>query len=69
MTGRFAVRDQALVILGEHTGFRTSELLNLRVGDVWQQGRLVDWVSVAKHTMNGQTEGRSLSVHQDAITP
>jgi integrase len=66
MTGRFALRDQALVILTERTGFRISEVLSLHVGDVWDQGCLVDWVSVPKRAMKGQTAGRTLPLHTDA---
>jgi integrase len=65
MTGRFALRDQALVILVERTGFRISEALSLRVGDVAHAGRVQDWVSVPKRAMKGQREGRTLPLHQD----
>jgi integrase len=40
--GVYAERDQALFLLGVKSGFRISELLSLRVGDVSQHGQLVD---------------------------
>jgi integrase len=66
LTGRFALRDQAMVILDERTGFRISELLSLHVGDVWQQGRMVDWINVPKRVVKRQTQGRTLPLHPQA---
>ena len=40
-TGTFAVRNRGLFMLGVSTGGRISELLSLRVGDVWQNGKPV----------------------------
>ena len=37
--GLIAKHDKALFLLGINSGFRISELLSLRVGDVWQAGR------------------------------
>jgi integrase len=45
--GRYALRDRALFLLGVHTGFRISELLSLRVRDVWAYGRIVDVLTVS----------------------
>jgi integrase len=36
--GRYAARDRCLFILGIETGFRISELLSVRLGDVWRHG-------------------------------
>ena len=38
-TGRHAIRNRALFVLGIKSGFRVSEFLSLRIGDVWQQNR------------------------------
>ena len=47
-------RDKALFILGLKTGLRISELWSLKVGDVYQHGRLADVVYVErKHMKNG----------------
>ena len=40
-TGTFATRNRGLFMLGVSTGGRISELLSLRVGDVYQNGRPV----------------------------
>jgi len=48
--GTCAERDRALFALGIKTGLRISELLSLRVGDVPQHGRFVDYVAVQPGT-------------------
>ena len=40
-TGTFEVRNRSLFMLGVSTGGRISELLSLRIGDVYQNGRAV----------------------------
>ena len=40
-TGTYEVRNRALFMLGVSTGGRISELLSLRVADVYQNGRPV----------------------------
>jgi len=64
--GTYAARDKALFLLGVKSGFRISELLSLRVGDVYQQGRLVDRVTVARRHMKRKTEGRTVLLHPEA---
>jgi integrase len=38
----------------------------LRVGDVWQHGRFLDYVAVQRWYMKGKIQGRSVIVHPDA---
>ena len=64
--GPFALRNQALLVLDVRTGYRISELLSLRVGDVYQRGQVVDWITVPKRHMKGQTAGRTLPLHAEA---
>jgi integrase len=64
--GTYAARDWALFLLGIKTGFRCSELLSLRVGDVWQHGAFVERVAVSRKHMKGKTEGRSVILHAEA---
>jgi integrase len=64
--GTYAARDRALFILGIKSGFRIAELLSLRVGDVWQYGRVVDQLTVRRAHMKQQREGRTVPVHPDA---
>ena len=37
-TGTYEVRNSGLFVLGVSTGGCISELLSLRIGDVWQNG-------------------------------
>jgi integrase len=64
--GVYAARDKALFLLGVKSGFRISELLSLRVGDVSQHGRLVDRVTVPRRAMKGKQESRTVLLHPDA---
>lgn len=64
--GRMRGRDLALFVLGTRAGFRVSELLSLRVGDVWQGGRVVSHVTVRRQAMKGKREGRTVYMHPGA---
>jgi integrase len=64
--GTYALRDRAWFVVGLKTGFRIAELLSLRVGDVWQHGRVVDQVTVRRAHMKQQREGRTVPLHPDA---
>lgn len=61
-----APRDQALFILGLRTGFRISELLSLSFGDVYQAGKVMDRVRVAKRNMKGKSCNREVALHPQA---
>ena len=55
-------RDKTIFILGLKTGFRISELLSLKVGDVYQDGQVVGRIRVLKrNTKTKQT--RELPLH------
>jgi integrase len=64
--GTYGARDRALFLLGVKSGFRISELLSLRLGDVWQHGRLVDRVTVERRYMKNKREGRTVLLHPEA---
>ncbi len=66
--GLHATRDRALFLLGLRTGFRISELLSLTLGDVVQNGRFVDQISVARRNMKKKTAGRTVVLHPEART-
>lgn len=65
-SGPNGARDRALFLLGLRSGFRISELLSLRVGDVLQSGRIVDRVTVRRRHMKKHTEGRTVLLHPEA---
>ncbi len=64
--GKYSSRDKALFLLGIKSGFRISELLSLKVGDVIQSGRFVDRITVHRRNMKKKTEGRTVLFHPEA---
>ena len=52
-TGTFAVRNRALFMLGVSTGGRSSELLSLTIGDVYQNGKAVSDLLFDKFIVKG----------------
>jgi len=60
--GRHAQRDRAFFVLGLKTGLRCSELLGLRICDVWR-GRILDRVEVRRQITKGRRAGFSLPLH------
>jgi integrase len=60
--GRYAVRDRTLFILGLSTGGRISELLSLRVKDVWQYSLPVDTIYFRKSHTKGKRHGRGVPI-------
>lgn len=59
-------RDRALFFLGIRTGFRISELLSLRVGDIVEGNKIAHSVEVARRNMKGKDQGRSVPLHEEA---
>ena len=64
--GTYATRDRAIFVLGTKSGFRISELLSLKIGDVVQNARPVDRVYVRRRNMKKKIEGRSVILHPEA---
>ena len=62
----FPARNRALFVLGVRAGFRISEILSLKVEDVYQAGRMVDRVTVARKNMKKKQRGRTVILHQEA---
>lgn len=56
--GRHATRNKLIFTLGVHTGFRISELLSIRVKDVWNGSGPRESVQVRRASMKGRKNGR-----------
>ena len=61
-----SARDKALFILGIRSGFRISELLSLKVSDVYQFGEILPRVQVERKHMKKKIESRSVPIHEEA---
>ncbi|MEN8219803.1 MAG: tyrosine-type recombinase/integrase [Pseudomonadota bacterium] len=63
-------RDKVLLVLGFNSGYRISELLSLRVKDIYfeKRGRwqVRDVVTIAKDKMKGKRRARSIRLNSDA---
>lgn len=59
-------RDRCLFVLGLRTGFRISELLSLRICDVWDRGVVQDTVTVKRCNMKGARVSRTVPLHNEA---
>lgn len=60
-------RDRALVELGIQTGLRLSELLGLRIQDVWRNGSPVSILRVSRRNLKGGRGCRARSVASRTI--
>lgn len=65
-SGAYAARDKALFLVGLRTGFRISELLSLKVEDVWKAGKVVATLHVARKAMKGKIASRTVPLHPEA---
>lgn len=59
-------RDRMLWTLGLKTGLRIGELLSLKVKDVYQHGKVGDWVTVSKANTKGKVESKTLPLTNSA---
>ena len=64
-TGTYEVRNRGLFMLGVSTGGRISELLSLRVGDVYQNGTAVTDLLYDKSIVKGGETSRAVPVNID----
>ena len=65
--GKMAVRNKALFFLGANTGYRISELLSVRLGDVLTpDGLFPRYLTVKRQNMKGKTESRSVLLNDQA---
>ena len=64
-TGTFEVRNRGLFMLGVSTGGRISELLSLRVGDVYQNSKAVSDLLYNRSIVKGGEVSRAVPVNVD----
>ena len=64
--GKYAARDRAIFILGTKSGFRISELLSLKIGDVMSDRKMLDRAYVSRRNTKRKLEGRSVILHPEA---
>ena len=64
-TGTFEVRNRGLFMFGVSTGGRISELLSLRVGDVYQNDRPVTDLLFDKSIVKGKEVSRAVPLNVD----
>ena len=63
--GIFEARNRCLFMIGVSTGGRISELLGLRLGDVYQNGRPVTDLLYSKSIVKGGEVSRAVPVNRD----
>ena len=63
--GIFEARNRGLFMIGVSTGGRISELLGLRIGDVYQNGRPVTDLLYSKSIVKGGEVSRAVPVNRD----
>ena len=64
-TGTFEVRNRSLFMIGVSTGGWISELLSLRIGDVYQNGKPVTDLLFDKSIVKGKETSRAVPVNVD----
>ena len=63
--GTFEVRNRSLFMLGVSVGGRISELLALRIEDVWQNGQPISDLLFQKRVVKGRETARMIPVNAD----
>ena len=63
--GTYEVHNRGLFLLGVSTGGRISELLSLRIGDVWQNGKPVSDLLYDRSIVKGGEVSRAVPVNVD----
>ena len=61
-SGKYTIRNKTLFLLCANIGTRITEALNLNVGDVLQNGEVVDVLYLRRQTVKGKQSGVSLTL-------
>lgn len=64
--GKYAIRNQALFLLCANIGSRITEALKLNVGDVVQNGEVVEVLYLRRQTVKGKGAGVALTLPEGA---
>jgi integrase len=56
-------QELALIVFAERTGYRSSELASLKVGDIWDGTRLKTHVQVETRNMKKEVSRMALPLH------
>ena len=64
-SGTYEIRNRGLFWLGISSGGRISELLGLKIGDVWQKGRAVSDLLFDKSIVKGGEVSRAVPINFD----
>lgn len=65
--GRYCIRNKNLFMLGVSSGGRISELLSLRISDVYQNGNPVSHLVFSKSVVKGKENSRAVFLNSDGI--
>ena len=61
-----SLRNKCIFILGYRAGFRISELLSIKIKDVWQCNEVTDSIKVQKRNIKGKSQSREVVLHKEA---
>jgi len=53
------LRDKTFILLGFYVGFRASELLSIKLRDVWDGKKVTDYISISKKNTKGKQSGKT----------
>jgi integrase len=66
LKGDYSLRNRALVALGVRSGLRISELLSLKLSQVWDGKQVVPRLYLRRSAAKGKRAGASIVIHPEA---
>ena len=58
-------RDRTFILLGMYVGWRGSELLSIKIKDVWDGHRTTDYITCKKANTKGKVAGKTAPIFKD----